>query len=104
GTLLLDLLSEDEEHDRHKVFDILMLARRLGAAAVWLRRETGLPVAYFGASTGAAAALEAAASDFDIRAVVSRGGRPDLATPAALARLRAPTLLIVRSLDTRLLS
>ncbi|MBO4252549.1 phosphoribosyltransferase [Streptomyces griseorubiginosus] len=104
GTLLLDLLTEDEEHDRHKVFDIVLLARRLGAAALWLRRTTGLPVAYFGASTGAAAALEAAAEDFDIRAVVSRGGRPDLATPAALDRVRAPTLLIVGSLDTRVLS
>ncbi|MCH5671946.1 phosphoribosyltransferase family protein [Streptomyces gilvus] len=104
GTLLLDLLKEDEEDDRHKVFDIVLLARRLGTAALWLRRETGLPVAYFGASTGAAAALEAAAVDFDIRAVVSRGGRPDLATPAALAHVRAPTLLIVGSLDTRVLS
>jgi putative phosphoribosyl transferase len=104
GTLLLDLLNEDEEPDRHKVFDTVLLARRLGAAALWLRRETGLPVAYFGASTGAAAALEAASVDFDIRAVVSRGGRPDLATPAALARLRAPTLLVVGSLDPRVLS
>ncbi|MET9914970.1 phosphoribosyltransferase [Streptomyces sp. NPDC006476] len=104
GTLLLDLLTEHEEHDRHKVFDIVLLARRLGAAALWLRRATGLPVAYFGASTGAAAALEAAAEDFDIRAVVSRGGRPDLATPAALDHVRAPTLLIVGSLDTRVLS
>ncbi|MEU1273742.1 phosphoribosyltransferase family protein [Streptomyces sp. NPDC005799] len=103
GTLLLDLLDEDEERDRHKVFDIVLLARRLGAAALWLRRETGLPVAYFGASTGAAAALEAASVDFDIRSVVSRGGRPDLATPAALAHVRAPTLLVVGSLDTRVL-
>ncbi|MFF4505095.1 phosphoribosyltransferase family protein [Streptomyces sp. NPDC001401] len=104
GTLLLDLLGEDEEGDRRNVFDIVLLAGRLRAAAVWLRRETGLPVSYFGASTGAAAALEAAAEDFDIRAVVSRGGRPDLATPAALARVRAPTLLVVGSQDTRVLS
>ena len=104
GTLLLDLLVEDEEHDRHNVFDIVLLARRLRTAAQWLRRESGLPVAYFGASTGAAAALEAAAEDPGIRAVVSRGGRPDLARPAALALVRAPTLLVVGSLDPRVLS
>lgn len=105
ATLLLDLLTDDEAHDRHNVFDIFLLARRLHAASLWLRRETGLPVAYFGASTGAAAALEAAAlSGSEIRSVVSRGGRPDLATPAALTRLRAPTLLIVGSRDTQVLS
>lgn len=105
ATLLLDLLTDDEAHDRHNVFDILLLARRLHAASVWLRGETGLPVAYFGASTGAAAALEAAAlSGSEVRSVVSRGGRPDLATPAALTRLRAPTLLIVGSRDTQVLS
>ncbi|WP_031479899.1 phosphoribosyltransferase family protein [Streptomyces bicolor] len=105
ATLLLDLLTDDEAHDRHNVFDILLLARRLHAASVWLHEQTGLPVAYFGASTGAAAALEAAAlSGSGIRSVVSRGGRPDLATPAALTRLRAPTLLIVGSRDTQVLS
>ncbi|MGW7662537.1 phosphoribosyltransferase family protein [Streptomyces sp. NPDC054756] len=105
ATLLLDLLTDAEAHDRHNVFDILLLARRLHAASVWLRAETGLPVAYFGASTGAAAALEAAAlSGSGIRSVVSRGGRPDLATPAALTRLRAPTLLIVGSRDREVLS
>lgn len=105
ATLLLDLLSDDEANDRHNVFDIFLLARRLHAASLWLRSETGLPVAYFGASTGAAAALEAAAlSGSGIRSVVSRGGRPDLATPAALTRLRAPTLLIVGSRDTQVLS
>ncbi|NUP82880.1 MAG: phosphoribosyltransferase [Nonomuraea sp.] len=104
GTLLLDLLTEDEEGDRHNTFDIVLLAGRLRAAADRLRRETGLPVAYFGASTGAAAALQAAAVDSGIRAVVSRGGRPDLASPAALAHVRAPTLFIVGSLDTRVLS
>ncbi len=105
GTLLLDLLTEEEEADRANVFDIVLLSRRLHAAALWLHQETGLPVAYFGASTGAAAALEAAAQPgADIRAIVSRGGRPDLATPAALAGVRAPTLLIVGSLDTQVLS
>ncbi|MFJ5063630.1 phosphoribosyltransferase family protein [Streptomyces nigra] len=105
ATLLLDLLTDAEAHDRHNVFDILLLARRLHAASVWLHTQTGLPVAYFGASTGAAAALEAAAlSGSGIRSVVSRGGRPDLATPAALTRLRAPTLLIVGSRDTHVLS
>ncbi len=103
GTLLLDLLTEDEARDRHNVFDIILLARRLQAVAQWLRRETALPVGYFGASTGAGAALEAAAGD-DIRAIVSRGGRPDLARPAALAHVRAPTLLIVGGLDTQVLS
>ncbi|MFJ8632001.1 phosphoribosyltransferase family protein [Streptomyces sp. NPDC093568] len=105
ATLLLDLLTDAEAHERHNVFDILLLARRLHAASVWLRGETGLPVAYFGASTGAAAALEAAAlSGSGILSVVSRGGRPDLATPAALTRVRAPTLLIVGSLDAEVLS
>ncbi|WP_367325281.1 phosphoribosyltransferase family protein [Streptomyces sp. HUAS ZL42] len=104
GTLLLDLLTEDEERDRHNVFDIVLLAGRLRAAALWLRRATTLPVAYFGASTGAAAALEAAAEDSAIGAIVSRGGRPDLATPTALTQVRAPTLLIVGSRDTQVLS
>jgi len=104
ATLLLDLLTDGEAHDRHNVFDILLLARRLHAASVWLHAQTGLPVAYFGASTGAAAALEAAAlSGSGIRSVVSRGGRPDLATPAALTRLRAPTLLIVGGRDRQVL-
>ncbi|MBC2904171.1 phosphoribosyltransferase family protein [Streptomyces cupreus] len=105
GTLLLDLLTEAEEGDRANVFDIGLLSRRLHIAALWLGRETGLPVGYFGAGTGAAAALEAAAlPGADVRAVVSRGGRPDLATPAALSRVRAPTLLIVGSRDTQVLS
>ncbi|CAL9625294.1 phosphoribosyltransferase family protein [Streptomyces sp. enrichment culture] len=103
ATLLLDLLTEEEETDRSNVFDTVLLARRLRAAADWLRRETGLAVSYFGASTGAAACLEAAADD-DILAIVSRGGRPDLASPAALAAVRAPTLLVVGSLDTQVLS
>lgn len=105
GTLLLDLLTEGEARERSIFFDASLLARRLHTAECWLRRETALPVAYFGASAGTAAALEAAAHPgADIRAVVSRGGRPDLATHTALARVRAPTLLIVGSQDTRVLS
>ncbi|MFJ5775553.1 phosphoribosyltransferase family protein [Streptomyces sp. NPDC093094] len=104
GTLLLDLLTEDEEDDRGNVFDTVLLARRLRAAAGWLRRETGLPVSYFGASTGAAACLEAAADDDGILAIVSRGGRPDLASAPVLSRVRAPTLLVVGGSDTQVLS
>ncbi|MEU5100489.1 phosphoribosyltransferase family protein [Streptomyces sp. NPDC020996] len=105
GTLLLDLLTADEEQNRHNVFDIRLLAQRLHAATLWLRHEKGLPVAYFGAGTGAAAALEAAAvPGADVVSIVSRGGRPDLATPAALAHVRAPTLLVVGSADPRVLS
>ncbi|MBE1494007.1 putative phosphoribosyl transferase [Amycolatopsis lexingtonensis] len=102
GTLLFDLLAPAEEADRTKVFDIPLLAGRLAEATNWLRTQpgtTGLPVGYFGASTGAAAALVAAAgADVDVRAIVSRGGRPDLAG-AALHRVRAPTLLIVGGAD-----
>jgi putative phosphoribosyl transferase len=98
ATLLLDLLTADEERVRSKVFDIGLLARRLAGATGWLRAQptlAGLLVGYFGASTGAAAALVAAAApDADIAAVVSRGGRPDLAGPW-LGSVRAPTLLIV---------
>jgi putative phosphoribosyl transferase len=98
ATLLLDLLTTDEERDRTSVFDVELLARRLADATSWLRAQptlAGLLVGYFGASTGAAAALVAAAApDADIAAVVSRGGRPDLAGPW-LGSVRAPTLLIV---------
>lgn len=98
GTLLFDLLTLDEEHDRAKVFDIELLAGRLVAATEWLRsqpRAACLPVGYFGASTGAAAALWAAAEPgADIAAVVSRGGRPDLAADR-LEGVPSPTLLIV---------
>jgi len=99
GTLLLDLLTPDEELDRANVFDIELLASRLTAARQWLatRADTSSAhVGYFGASTGAAAALWAAADEAgpDISAVVSRGGRPDLAGPR-LAAVTAPTLLIV---------
>lgn len=98
ATLLLDLLEEDEAHDREKVFDIALLAERLQSAAEWLsrNRETRpLRLGYFGASTGAAAALVAAARTPDsVWAVVSRGGRPDLAGDD-LSAVRSPTLLIV---------
>ncbi|MFF4826009.1 phosphoribosyltransferase family protein [Streptomyces sp. NPDC001312] len=102
GTLLIDLLTEDEERTPHNAFDIVLLARRLRAATDWLRRETGLPVSHCGAGTCAGAVLEAAAED-DIRAVVCLGGRPDLAPPAALARVHAPCLFVVGARDTRLL-
>jgi putative phosphoribosyl transferase len=98
ATLLLDLLTVDEEADRANVFNVAVLAERLAAATAWVRGQdavANLPVGYFGASTGAAAALLAAAEPgADIAAVVSRGGRPDLARPQ-LDAVRAPTLLIV---------
>lgn len=103
GTLLFDLLTEPESFDRRHVFDIELLATRLNAARDWLVREPGreaLAIGYFGASTGAAAALVAAADHPEsVAAVVSRGGRPDLAGEA-LERVRAPTLLIVGGDDT----
>ncbi|MEU0336141.1 phosphoribosyltransferase family protein [Streptomyces sp. NPDC006193] len=102
GTLLFDLLTEDEEHDRAKVFDIALLAGRLAGATAWLRGQpgvAGLAVGYFGASTGAAAALWAAAEPpARPAAVVSRGGRPDLAGPR-LPAVTAPTLLVVGGAD-----
>jgi predicted phosphoribosyltransferase/dienelactone hydrolase len=102
ATLLLDLLEEDEARDRSMVFDIERLADRLAAAADWLRARpetAGLRLGYFGASTGAGAALLAAGRDPDsVGAVVSRGGRPDLARDA-LPRVTAPTLMIVGSND-----
>jgi putative phosphoribosyl transferase len=98
GTLLFDLLTSEEEYDRANVFDIDLLAGRLVDVTQWLRTQPGLEhlrLGYFGASTGAAAALWAAAeSGADIAAVVSRGGRPDLAAPR-LPLVVAPTLLIV---------
>lgn len=101
-TLLLDLLTEPEEESRRNVFDVPLLTARLGAAVDWARGRpelAGLPVALFGASTGAAAALSlAAVRPADISAVVCRGGRPDLA-PAALPMVRCPTLLIVGGRD-----
>ncbi|HVN59675.1 MAG TPA: dienelactone hydrolase family protein [Gaiellaceae bacterium] len=97
ATLLFDLLTDEEALDRAKVFDIGLLAERLAAATSWVESDPelgGLPIGYFGASTGAAAALWAAAGNHAVAAVVSRGGRPDLAAPR-LAGVRAPTLLIV---------
>jgi putative phosphoribosyl transferase len=102
GTLLFDLLTNDEERDRSTVFDIGLLAGRLADATRWLRVQPAAghaSIGYFGASTGAAAALYAAAEPgSDIDAIVSRGGRPDLAGPR-LASVRAPTLLIVGGQD-----
>jgi putative phosphoribosyl transferase len=98
ATLLFDLLTAEEAHDRSKVFDVEMLAYRLVEVTEWLRavpEMRSLPVGYFGASTGAAAALLAAADPrSNVFAVVSRGGRPDLALDQ-LSNVRAPTLLIV---------
>ncbi|WP_422933208.1 phosphoribosyltransferase family protein [Sinomonas sp. P47F7] len=105
GTLLLDLLDPNEELDRSAVFDIGLLASRLRAATEWLRAgvAAGRDVGYFGASTGAAAALWAAAEPgAGVAAIVSRGGRPDLAG-ARLADLSAPTLLIVGGADRQVL-
>ena len=106
ATLLVDLLEEDEAQSRDKVFDIGLLAARLLAAARWLRAEPvtrSLALGYFGASTGAAAALSAAAeAPALVAAVVSRGGRPDLAAEA-LPRVKAPTLLIVGERDEQVL-
>ena len=106
GTLLLDLLTPAEERNRANVFDIELLARRLSAATDWLatRQDTAAcTVGYFGASTGAGAALWAASEPTArIDAVVSRGGRPDLAGPR-LSAVRAPTLLIVGSYDHEVL-
>jgi putative phosphoribosyl transferase len=102
GTLLFDLLTADEAEDRRNVFDVDLLAARLGAAVAFVRgREelAGLPLSLFGASTGAGAAIAAAAeADPEVSSVVSRGGRPDLAG-LALERLRTPTLLIVGERD-----
>jgi dienelactone hydrolase len=106
GTLLMDLLTAEEEaadeRTAHLRFDIGLLAERLGAATDWLRADPqtgGLAIGYFGASTGGGAALVAAAErPADVAAVVSRGGRPDLAG-LALPRVQAPTLLIVGGRD-----
>jgi len=106
ATLLFDLLTEEEEADRANVFDIPLLAGRLVDAVNWLDREPrarSLPRGLFGASTGAAAALVAAARLGErIGAVVSRGGRPDLAG-GALETIRTPTLLIVGGADFRVI-
>jgi dienelactone hydrolase len=103
GTLLLDLLTPDEDRQVRNRFDISLLTRRLRAAAAWLVAQDAtlaLPLGLFGASTGAAAALQLAADPaVPVAAVVSRGGRPDLAGVDALRAVEAPTLLIVGGAD-----
>lgn len=103
GTLLFDLLTRAEDQDYAQRFDIDLLTQRLLAATDWLQKNPvtkSLKIGYFGASTGAAAALQAAAKMQDaVAAVVSRGGRPDLAGAVALNQVTAPTLLIVGSAD-----
>ncbi|MET3133668.1 putative phosphoribosyl transferase [Oxalobacteraceae bacterium GrIS 1.11] len=103
GTLLLDLLSVAEEKDFYTRSDVTVLTQRLGRALDWLGQHgdsRGLPMGLFGASTGAAAALQLAAwRGSDIAALVSRGGKPDLAGRPALEKVRAPTLLIAGGLD-----
>lgn len=102
ATLLFDLLTAEEDQTYATRFDISLLTGRLLAAIAWLEENAEtqrLPIGCFGASTGAAAALQAAARRPAIAAVVSRGGRPDLAGADALASVRAPTLLIVGGLD-----
>jgi putative phosphoribosyl transferase len=107
ATLLVDLLEESEASDRGKVFDIDLLAKRLLTCAHWLRQQPetrGLSLGYFGASTGAAAALQAAAREPQVvSAIVSRGGRPDLALDY-LNLVQAPTLLIVGGDDRPVVS
>ncbi len=109
GTLLLDLLTLSEDLDYHTRFDISLLTHRLLVASAYVMQHTPasrhLPIGYFGASTGAAAALQAAAAlGEDVQAVVSRGGRPDLAGAHELAKVRAPTLLLVGGADTEVLA
>lgn len=105
ATLLFDLLTPSESADRRNVFDIPFLAARVVQAITWASadpRVAALPIGLFGASTGAGAAIVAAAEASQVRAVVSRGGRPDLAG-RALARITAPTLLIVGEQDPEVL-
>lgn len=103
ATLLIDLLTREEDLDYDLRFDIMLLAERLLDATGWLQRDErtkALKIAYFGASTGAAAALKAAARlGKTIHAVVSRGGRPDLASTQELGKVLSPTLLIVGGND-----
>jgi putative phosphoribosyl transferase len=101
ATLLFDLLTPVEDRDFNNRFDIDLLASRLVHVVRWMKRHhdtATLPIGLFGASTGAAAALKAAALEKDIQAVVSRGGRPDLAGEA-LSKVRVPTLLLVGGKD-----
>ncbi len=106
ATLLFDLLTRSEDMVYPNRFDIPLLARRLSAATDWVQHDESLrrlPIGYFGASTGAAAALQAAAVHPQVRAVVSRGGRPDLAL-ADLPRVQAAILLIVGGNDEQVLA
>src|SRR5574339_705554 len=109
ATLLFDLLTKEEEHEEmwsgHLRFDIKLLADRLNDATTWIQENPGtrnLNIGYFGASTGAAAALVAAAYNKNIKAIVSRGGRPDLANDA-LFKVKAPTLLLVGEKDVEVI-
>ncbi len=103
GTLLMDLLTPEEDRDYSRRFDIGLLTQRLLEGARWVHAQAfacSLPLGFFGASTGAAAAIEAAALlGADAQAVVSRGGRPDLASREALAMVTAPTLMLVGGWD-----
>ena len=106
GTLLLDLLTEEEDSRYQNRFNIELLSKRLAGATEWLERHpaaTDCRIGYFGASTGAASALQAAADLAQVAAIVSRGGRPDLASINALKKVKAPVLLIVGSLDSDVL-
>ena len=101
ATLLMDLLTTEEDSDYETRFDIMLLTGRLVTATTWVREQSKvkeLPVGYFGASTGAAAALKAAVVEKSVGAVVSRGGRPDLAG-TDLDKVTSPTLLLVGSHD-----
>lgn len=103
GTLLIDLLTRVEDQDYERRFDIPLLTQRVLRVTAWLRAQpqtTKLALGYFGASTGAAAALQAAAApESKVHAVVSRGGRPDLAGAQALGQVHCPVLLIVGGND-----
>ncbi|MGD0478338.1 MAG: alpha/beta hydrolase [Nitrososphaerales archaeon] len=105
GTLLFDLLTGEEDRDYRNRFDIGLLAERLAAATGWLLGQAGnlVSLGYFGASTGAAAALQASVERPEVRAIVSRGGRPDLAADC-LGSIRAPTLLVVGGRDEEVLT
>lgn len=106
GTLLFDLLTAEEDLNYNTRFDIELLTERLTGVTTWLKDLPGMKhhkIGYFGASTGAASALRASAYSTNIAAVVSRGGRPDMAEDL-LPEVKAPTLLIVGSLDTEVLA
>ncbi len=106
GTLLLDLLTPEEDIHYPNRFNIELLSKRLAGATAWLTKQPAAKdcrIGYFGASTGAASALEAAVDMKQVGAVVSRGGRPDLAAIHALQGIRSAVLLIVGSLDIEVL-